>query len=103
MAISIQSTVVVPNAVYTPQIIFQMNLNTGKPITSATIFFAGAKVDNEGQETENWQAAAQNGRLHIPDIMNLPSDLSVLQPQVAQVYAQLVALIDEVNKIRKVL
>lgn len=103
MPIPVENEVIVPNAVYAPQIILQMGISNGKLVSSAQIVFAGAKVIDAGLPTEQWISTGQTQVIHIADIMNLEADLAALAPQVETVYSGIVSLLAAINSIRKVL
>lgn len=104
MPIPIQNTdVVVPNAVYIPQIVIQCGVVEGKLKTSAMITLSAAKCENAGTENEHWTPTGKSELLNIADIEHLDEDLASLQSSVGQVFAGIVGLVHGMNTIRKVI
>jgi hypothetical protein len=101
MPIAAQNPITVDvNAVMVPMIVIQSRINptTKKLVTSAIIQLRGASVN----ENEEWMDGGVNGTVSIPDLENLPADLSTLAPQVGAAFTDLVILVAAINSIRKV-
>jgi len=97
MPLPIETQIDIPNAVYAPSVILTSRIVNGQLRVSASITLAGA-VNNEG----TWvKSTGQHATIRIPDIMNLPEDLSSLAPQVVALFANFVSVIGEINAIRK--
>jgi hypothetical protein len=75
--------------------------SAGKLNASAVIALAAAKVDNAGTENEFWELTGQSKTEVIQDVLQLPPDLSHLQPSVLQLFTDIVTLVGHVNYIRK--
>jgi hypothetical protein len=99
MPVKMQTTPVVPNAVYFPQILIQTAPMNGELITSCQIAFAGALVDEKG----TWTPSGHSGMVYLPNMLNLEPDLADLQPVVNEIYAGIVKVVGRMNEIRKVL
>jgi hypothetical protein len=99
MPLKMQTTPVSPNAIYFPQILIQTGIGNGELHISCQLNLAAAKVSENGK----WEAAGQYKTINIPSLLNLPPDLEHLAPQVAQLYGQIVSLVDSINAVRKIL
>ena len=100
MPIKMETKPIIPDSVWSPQVLFQTSCVNGQLITSAQITMTAGKVDEEG----NWTPLyGYNETVYIPDLMNLPKDLAVLFPQIQAVYDGIIYLIGALNAERKVL
>lgn len=96
--------VVVANAVFFPQVLFQTNSYNGKLVTSAIINHGGILVENEGLANESWTpATGEQKSIVIDDISNLPEDLAEFGAETTQVYYALITLLAKLNAVRKVM
>ena len=99
MIIKLQREVVMPNAVFVPQIVFSTSPRDGVLETSANLSFQTAVVDEKGK----WAPMAHTGNLYISNILAVEPDISVLQTRINQLYADMIGIVSDLNDIRKVI
>ncbi len=100
--LEMQTTPIIPNAVYAPMILIQTAIVQGKLVTTAQITYAAAKCENLDTEKEHWAATGQSGTVYLGDIAKLEPDLQDIEPVVGEVYARVMKVIAVVNETRKV-
>ena len=100
MPIKMETVPIIPDSVFSPQILIQTACVNGQLVTSVQITLTAGKYD----EKAGWMPLyGYNEMVYIPDLTNLEEDLKELFPQVQKVYDGIVELIAELNKTRKVL
>jgi hypothetical protein len=99
MPIPLENSPLTPNLVYCPQLILQTGIVDGQLLTSAVLTLAAAHADAAGSLTPT----GQTEMVHLENVIALEADLAHLQPAMTLLYGQIVALIGELNKARKLL
>jgi|GEM_PF-3122888 hypothetical protein len=100
MPIPMEKAPIIPDSVWSPQILFQTSCVDGQLVTSAQITLTAGKVDEQGKWTP---LHGYNEMVYVPDVTSLDTDLLTLFPQVQAVYDSLIYLIAALNEARKVL
>ncbi|OHB50509.1 MAG: hypothetical protein A2Y10_18090 [Planctomycetes bacterium GWF2_41_51] len=88
-----------PNAIYVPQIILQTNISNGQLTASAIITLMPAKCENN-----IWTETGGTAKtIFIPNVLNLESDISDLQPSADELFNGFLSVIGQINSVRRVL
>ena len=91
-------TPVTPFGVFVPQILLTTKLVATGVVTGAEIVVCGFAMGADG----NLVATDVCGTISIPDVLNPPEDLVSLGTQFTDVYNAFLALVGNINGIRKV-
>ena len=100
MPLPLETQMIMPNAVYAPQIVLSSFFDNGRLVTSASVTIKGGRVDEKG----NWSEAASDAKtVYVADVENPEADIACILPQVGILAATIVDIIGTINSIRKVL
>lgn len=88
---------ITPNAVLVPNVMLTTRIVSGALKTSAMVTLQAATVDGSG----NWTAVGTPKTIQLADVSALPSDIASCQTAVNTVEADLIAAINAINAIRK--
>jgi hypothetical protein len=103
MPLPLETTPVLPNAVYLPQIVIHTGIVNGQLQSRVTLVLSGATVDNAGKDDEQWTDTGGPVKSEQIDLSALPKDLTPLAPQIAELYTQIVTVAGAINSLRKIL